>query len=294
VLGDTEELRKADRFRFLNRLAAFVETDGAGAITDAGYAAGGKIGSTTMRLGPLHHSFQAFSLPDLRGEPERGDGWVRFTQTAGGRTGVPMPRKVRRAPFVQWNAPLAWTTLSLTIHVDGRCESSLAGASRFPRHWVYDDEGRLDQKSATIDFKDWASGSFGKHSPWGDEDSEAFVSAVESALERALSAQLMQGATKPRIERLKSGATLVRQGEEGSDVYLVLDGVLRVEVDGERVAEYGPGALLGERAGLEHGLRTSSLVAATKCRVASVPADQLDRTKLEELAQGHRREDEQG
>src|SRR5260221_7240251 len=73
VLGDTEQLRKADRFRFLNRLAAFVETDGNGRIADAGYDAGGAIGSTTMRLGPLHSCFQAFSLPDLRGEPEWGD-----------------------------------------------------------------------------------------------------------------------------------------------------------------------------------------------------------------------------
>jgi CRP-like cAMP-binding protein len=74
-------------------------------------------------------------------------------------------------------------------------------------------------------------------------------------------------------------------------VYLVLDGVLRVEVDGERLAEYGPGALLGERAHLEGGARTSSLVAVTACRVASVPAEVLDRPALEELSTGHRRED---
>ncbi len=75
-------------------------------------------------------------------------------------------------------------------------------------------------------------------------------------------------------------------------MYLVLDGVLRVEVDGVRLAEYGPGALLGERAHLEGGTRTSSLVAVTECRVASVPAESLDRDSLEELSTGHRREDE--
>jgi CRP-like cAMP-binding protein len=74
-------------------------------------------------------------------------------------------------------------------------------------------------------------------------------------------------------------------------VYLVLDGVIRVERDGERLAEYGPGALLGERAFLEGGARTSTLAAVTACRVAAVDAGLLDRPALEELSGGHRRED---
>jgi len=291
VLGDLDELREADRFRFANRLAGWIEVDRSGWIKNAGYSAGGQIGSTTVRVGGLSHVFQAVALPDIQHKPERGDGWVRFTQTAGGRTGMPAPRRVRRAPFIQWQAPLAWTTLTLTMHAHGRAEGALSGASRFPRHWVYDDEGRLASKSGLIDFKDWYRKSFGKHTPWGDQESEALVTAVESALERSLSAQLMRGTAKPKIKKVKAGTTLVRQGDEGSEVYLVLDGVLRVEVNGERLAEYGPGALLGERAHLEGGARTSSLVAVTACRVASVPAKALDRSALVELSSGHRRED---
>ena len=85
---------------------------------------------------------------------------------------------------------------------------------------------------------------------------------------------------------------LVRQGEEGSDVYLILDGVLRVEVDGERIAEYGPGALLGERAHLEGGTRTSSFVAVTDVP-GGLGARGVTRSRfaLEELSTGHRRED---
>ena len=101
----------------------------------------------------------------------------------------------------------------------------------------------------------------------------------------------MRGDAKPKIKKVKAGTNLVRQGDEGSEVFLVLDGVLRVEVDGRRLAEYGPGALLGERAHLEGGSRTSSLVAVTTCRVASVPAEALDRPALEKLSTGHRRED---
>jgi hypothetical protein len=291
VLGNLDELREADRFRFANRLAAWIEVDKSGWIKSSGYAGGGQIGSTTIRVGGLSHVFQAVALPDIQKKPERGDGWVRFTQTAGGRTGMPAPRRVRRAPFVQWQAPLAWTTLTLTMYADGRSEGTLTGASRFPRHWVYDDGGHLEAKSGLIDFNDWYRKSFGKQTPWGEQESEAFVTTVESALERSLSSQLMRGAAKPKIRRVKAGTTLVRQGDEGSEVYLVLDGVLRVEVDGERLAEYGPGALLGERAHLEGGTRTSSLVAVTSCRVASVPAQSLDRSALEELSTGHRRED---
>jgi CRP-like cAMP-binding protein len=55
--------------------------------------------------------------------------------------------------------------------------------------------------------------------------------------------------------------------------------------------EYGPGAMLGERAHLEGGTRTSSLIAVTDCRVASVPAESFDRESLQELSTGHRRED---
>jgi len=154
-LGDLASLRAADRFRFANRLAAWIEVDRAGKVVNAAYSGGGMIGSTTVRLGSLSHVFQAVALPDIQRAPEYGNGFVRFSQTAGGRTGMPAPRTVRRAPFVQWQAPLAWTTLTLTLHADGRSESELSGASRFPRHWVYDGGGQLVAKSGLIDFNDW-------------------------------------------------------------------------------------------------------------------------------------------
>jgi len=288
---DLEELRLADRFRFANELRAWIEVDATGQVADCGYAGGGQIGATTVSVAGLHHKFEAVQLPDIRRQLEYGDGWVRFVQTAGGRTGLPAPRRVRRRPFIQWQAPLVWTTLSLTLHTDGRCERALTGASRFPRHWVYDGNGRLSHKSGLTDFKDWYRQSFGRHTPWGDQDSDALVTAVETALERSLSARVM-GGDKVRIDRFGAGEILAKQGEPGTDVFLVLDGVIRVERDGERLAEYGPGALLGERAHLEEGARTSTLEAVTACRVAVVKAAQLDRADLQTLSQGHRREDQ--
>ena len=290
-LGDIDELRAADRFRFANLLRAWIDVDASGQITAGGYGGGGMMGATTVRLGGLSRTFQAVQLPDLVREPERGDSWMRFAQTAGGRTGLPAPRPVRHRPYIQWRAPLVWTTLSLTLHADGRAEYAVEGASRFPRHWIYDAGGRLAHKSGLTDYADWVQVSFGRHTPWGDEDSPALVTEVETALERTLSVQLMRGAAKPRISQLEAGAELVRQGEPGNEIFLVLDGVIRVERDGNQLAEYGPGAMLGERALLEGGSRTSTLVAVTRCRVASVLAVQLDLSALTELATGHRRED---
>ncbi len=203
-----------------------------------------------------------------------------------------MPRRVSRKPFVQWQAPLVWTTLMLTMHADGHTDFAMTGASPFPRHWIYDGAGQLASKSGLTDFSDWMTGLSGtQHSPWGDEDSPALVTAVETALERTLSVQLMHGGRKPKVTHLKAGGTLVRQGEVGSDLYLVLDGVIRVDRDGEQLAEYGPGAVLGERSHLGGGTRTSTLIAVTPCRVASVPAAQFDVEALTELASGHRREE---
>jgi hypothetical protein len=222
-----------------------------------------------------------------------GDGFVTFRRTAGGRTGVPAPRRVNRPPFVQLSAPLAWTTLELTIHADGRTEGSLAGASPFPRHWVYGGEGKLAAKSATIDFKEWWRNAFGVHSPWGDEDSAALATAVETALERELSGRIMRGGAKPKVRKLKEGKALVTQGDAGSEMFLLLDGVLSVEVDGEPVAELGPGSVVGERAILEGGRRTSTLRARTPCKVAVARGVDIEPSVLEELREGHRREDEQ-
>jgi hypothetical protein len=200
-IDDLEALRDADRFRFANVLEGWIEVDEEGKIVAHGVSGGGLMGSTAVKIGPMLRRFEAVGLPDLRPEVEQGDGWVRLRQTAGGRTGVPAPRRVRRRPFVQWQAPLVWTTLALTLHADGRAEGRLEGASRFPRHWAYDADGVLSHKSGLADFKDWYRLSFGRHTPWGDQDSEALVTAVETALERSFSHHIMRGAKKPAIRR---------------------------------------------------------------------------------------------
>lgn len=293
VLGDLEEWRQADMFRVANDLRAWIEVDDEGAVVGHGYAGGAVIGSTTLGVGPASATFTAVAYPDIQADPEVGDGRVTFRQTTGGRTGVPMPRPVAKAPFVQYHAPTAWSTVSLTMHTDGRTEFALEGASKFPRHWVYGPDGKLALKTGLVDFKDWARHAFGDHSPWGGEDSPALVAEVESAMERQLSRVIM-GEGKPKVRKLKEGATLTTQGEEADAIYLLLDGVIQVAVDGEDIAALGPGALIGERAVLEGGRRTATLTAASPCKVAEARKVELDLDKLAEVSEGHRREETAG
>lgn len=164
---------------------------------------------------------------------------------------------------------------------------------REPARWerVFDHEGSLVGKSSVAEYKEWMSTSFGRRTPWGDEDSPALVSEVESLLERELQESIMRGGTKPAIRRVKKGSVLVEQGDAGDQVFLLLNGVLMVEVGGEALGELGPGAVLGERTVLEGGARTSTLRAITDCKVAVVTSDALDLDKLAELAEAHRREE---
>jgi hypothetical protein len=285
--GALEELRKTDRFREANELRAFIDVED-GRIVDQGYLGGGKIGSTTVRLGPAAIRFAAVHLPDIQKDPEVGPASVRFVQTVGGRMGIPTPRPVKRRPWVQFWPSIAWSTLELTINADGTSSGGLAGASPFPRHWVYDATGKRTEQSAVIDFRAWADHCFGDGTPWGSYDSERLTSATESALERELSDTILRGGMKPKIRTLDVGETLTTQGEAATDVYVVMDGIFAVEIDGEGVAEIGPGAVVGERAAIEGGVRTATLRATTRARVAAIAPDQLDADALASLADTRR------
>jgi hypothetical protein len=287
-----ETMHRADLFREANELQAWVEVED-GKITDYSQTGRGRIGLTRLKLGPKEIAVPAVAMPTLQ-NTEVGDGWVRFTQTAGGRTGMPAPRSVRGKPYFQINSAIAWTTLALTIHADGTSEHELTGASPFPRHWIYDKDGALAQKSGAIDFDKWYREAHEQNTPWGSEDSPAIVTAVESALERELSLEIMSADNKPRPRSLSSGDILVEQGdtsEASAFVYLVLDGVLEVVVDGDVVGELGPGAIVGERAQIEEGTRTATLRAKTAGKVVGIPGEELNREALEQVAAGHRRED---
>jgi hypothetical protein len=288
-LDDLVALGNEDAFRFANTLCAWAEFDGDRAVS-YGQDGGVVMGSTTVRVGPLDATFAAVSMPDLRPDVEVGPGWVRFTQTVGGRTALPLPRKVSRPPYLRLQSPLVWTTLRLTLHADGHATPELAGASPFPRHWVYDAAGELLLKAGVAEWKKWLGQPGWTATPWGDEDSPVVVAAAETALEHELSGLLMRGKHRVKVRKLREGEVLAAQGEPGDALYLVLDGILDVSVDGRSLGSLGPGAVVGERAVLESSTRTATLTALTAAKVAQAPASAVDRDALTALSVGHRRE----
>jgi CRP-like cAMP-binding protein len=88
--------------------------------------------------------------------------------------------------------------------------------------------------------------------------------------------------------RLASGETLVEQGDPGSEMFLLLDGSLDVEIDGETIAQVGSGAVVGELALLGDGRRQATLRAARPSRVAVLGREQVEGTRLAELALARR------
>jgi Cyclic nucleotide-binding domain len=275
-------------FREANELKAWAEFDDDGSVAECGYTGGGRIGVTRIKLGRREVAFPAVQYPLIQVDPEVRDGEVRFVQSAGGHMGLPAPRRVSGKPFMRIQSSSAWTTLELVLRADGSSQGKMIGASAFPRHWVYDDDGVLVEKSASIDFERWYRESHGGHTPWGEEDSPAIATAVESELERELSASIMRSGAKLERRTLDAGEALMEQGEEGQELFLILDGIVDVEVDGEEVAELGPGTLLGEMALLEGGKRTASVYATTPVRAVVVPRDAVSEAALEELAASRR------
>ncbi len=212
--GDLERLRDEDRFREANLLKAWIEVDDDRNIVGYGQEGDGLVGSTTFRLG-FKVTVPGVAFEVLRPEPEVRANSVRFVQTVGGRAGFPAPRRVRGKPFFRVHSATAWTTLALTIGLDGTSYHEVVGASPFPRHWIYDRDGNLVKKSGTIDFEGWYREAHGDNTPWGDEESDAFVTQAESAFERELSRDLMTTGLDTDRRELEPGEALVEQGDPG-------------------------------------------------------------------------------
>jgi hypothetical protein len=283
LLGDLDRMREADAFREANELRAWIEEDD-GEIVGHGRNGRGVMPGVGRGLSADQVAFPAVEFPVIQPEPEVGEGWVRYSQTVGGRIGLPAPRALRGKPYFHIGSALAWTTVELVIHTDRAAERRLVASSPFPRHSVYDADGALVAEAGLSDFEGWYQDAFGQPTPWDTDEAPGVEGAIEAQLEEELTRiAIGSGARLPRL-RLQKRETLVEQGEPGVDMFLLLDGVLNVEIDGETVAQVGPGALLGELAVLDDGRRKATLRAVRPCRVAVLPADEVRGSELAALA----------
>jgi CRP-like cAMP-binding protein len=61
---------------------------------------------------------------------------------------------------------------------------------------------------------------------------------------------------------LESGKEFVTQGEVGREAFIIVEGHADVIRNGTKIAQLGPGGVVGELSLLDHGPRTASVVAA--------------------------------
>jgi MFS family permease len=71
-------------------------------------------------------------------------------------------------------------------------------------------------------------------------------------------------------ELLVSGATIVREGDPGDTFYVVVDGTLRVDADGDRLGDLEAGDFFGEIALLRDVPRTATVTAVTETTLLAV------------------------
>ncbi|MFD0340187.1 Crp/Fnr family transcriptional regulator [Streptomyces sp. NPDC127117] len=96
-------------------------------------------------------------------------------------------------------------------------------------------------------------------------------------LRELVSASAWEGLTGFPRRRHEAGAVLLRQGESGSHVLALIQGIVKVvrgDLDGrDRLLAFrGPGEVLGEMAVRDGGVRLAHVQAVSRCEVSVIPA----------------------
>ncbi len=67
-----------------------------------------------------------------------------------------------------------------------------------------------------------------------------------------------------------AGEVLTREGEEGREFIILLDGEVEVSRDGQTIATLGPGSHFGEIALIAHGPRTATVTTTTPVAIEAI------------------------
>ena len=107
--------------------------------------------------------------------------------------------------------------------------------------------------------------------------------------------QLAKVATFASLESAVEGKTIIREGGYSNDFYIIEDGTVKVEREGEQVAELGPGDVFGEQGLLEKQARSATVTATSNVRLIKIEHWELSRMKqaMPEVVQELRQKVEQ-
>jgi CRP/FNR family cyclic AMP-dependent transcriptional regulator len=87
---------------------------------------------------------------------------------------------------------------------------------------------------------------------------------------------VVQVADMAEVERKLARETLIKINEKSSDLYIILAGrVVIMTGDGDKLAEVGPGSVLGEMALIDNRPRSAEVICTGLTTVARIPAQSL-------------------
>ena len=90
-----------------------------------------------------------------------------------------------------------------------------------------------------------------------------------SALSRK---ELQRVAKASDVVDVKEGHELIRQGDVGREMFVIVEGTATVKRNSRKIGTAGPGSAIGELSLLDKGPRTATVTADTDCRVVVLGA----------------------
>jgi CRP-like cAMP-binding protein len=74
----------------------------------------------------------------------------------------------------------------------------------------------------------------------------------------------------PEFLEIKSGEVLLKEGDVGEEMYVLIEGTAKIEYRGLIFAEICPGNFVGELAVIDGSPRLSTTIAVTDCRFVAI------------------------
>lgn len=74
----------------------------------------------------------------------------------------------------------------------------------------------------------------------------------------------------PEFLEIRSGKVLLKEGDVGNEMYVLIEGTAKIEYRGMFFAEIGPGDFVGELAVIDGSPRLATTTAVTDCRFVAI------------------------
>lgn len=96
--------------------------------------------------------------------------------------------------------------------------------------------------------------------------------------------EIFRGCSEPELRRLAScwdlmtcpaGRVLVTEGQRGSEAFVLASGTADVTIGGQRIAQIGPGAVIGEMALLDNGTRAATVTLTSEAELLVIEVRQF-------------------